>query len=517
MIIRKAAIEEFLKAPRDDWRPWKDLTLEDLERVRGETLPIKPPIWYKLLRHQRICFILGAVVKRFAFHLKVGMGKTLVALALIKYFRKINDVTCVLVLVPNLSNKVEWADEIEKHSPKTKYVVLQGSSRQKWELLEQRQDALIFVETYVGLSRMVCELVPGKNKNHNKLKPSSKLVAQLVDRIDGLILDESTFVASKMALPYRICRQVAKHAKILFTLTGTPFGRDPTLMWSQFHLIDQGASLGPTLGLFRAAFFNATENGWGGTNYKFRPTMAGALHRCIAHRSISMKPNPKDLPYCTRITKEVRLAQDATSYYAKARTLLYEAGDNPYKVQEAFVRMRQISSGFLGYKDDQSKGEIFFTPNAKLDMLIDLLQKFTPGEDKVIIFHDFIPSGDMICRELRELKINHVRIGGRIRDTAEVLHAFKNDPGVMALVLNHAAGGYGLNLQAANVGIVYESPVSVILRQQIEARFIRQYSTWSNVFLYDLVAKNTADSVILKFAAEGKDLYRAIVDGQVKL
>jgi len=516
MIIKKSAIEEFLKAPRDNWQSWKNLDLNDLEKIQ-EHLPIHPPIWKKLLRHQKICFLLGTEVRRFAFHLKVGMGKTLVALALIKYFRKIGNVKCTLVLVPNLSNKVEWADEIEKHSPTTKYMVLQGSSKQKWAQIEENQDTLIFVETYAGLSRLVSELVPSKKKRgHNRLKPSRELVEKLASRIDGLVLDESTFVVSRMALPYRICHQLQKRAKIVFTLTGTPFGRNPELLWSQFHLLDQGESLGTTLGLYRAAFFNAKDNGWGGIDYKFKSFMAPALHRCMGHRSISMKPNPADLPFCTRIIKEVRLAKDATSYYSEARRQLFKAKESPQKIQASFVRMRQISSGFLGYKDDVGRGAVLFSPNAKLDMLVDILEKITPGEDKVIIFHEFILSGDMICQNLKHLELNHVRIGGGAKNAENALHSFKNNSDITVLVLNHTAGGFGLNLQVANIGIVFESPVSVIMREQIEARFIRQYSPHKNVWLYDLVAKNTADATILKFAKEGKDLMKAIVEGEVK-
>jgi hypothetical protein len=121
--------------------------------------------------------------------------------------------------------------------------------------------------------------------------------------------------------------------------------------------------------------------------------MAMALNRCIAHRSISLRPNPEDLPRVTRIAKLVRLPGEASTYYAKARQMLLDAGEDTRKVQEAFVRMRQISSGFLGYKDDQTRGEVYFQPNPKLEMMVNILQTIDLTEHRVIIFHDFIPTG----------------------------------------------------------------------------------------------------------------------------
>jgi SNF2 family DNA or RNA helicase len=516
MIIKKAAIEEFLKHPRDDWRSWKDLSLEELESLREE-LPKNPPIWKKLLRHQKICFLLGVKLSRFAFHLGVGCGKTLVAIALAKYFYKAGTVNCVLVLVPNRSNLTEWADEIEKHSPSTKYVVLAGSTTDKWREFESNQDTLIFVTTYSGLYRMTCAASPvsRNGKTRSKFKPNPKLIARLA-RVDALVLDESTLVSNKLSLFWRIAKKLSQQCHMVLTLTGTAFGRDPTLLWSQLNIVDNGASLGPTMGLYRAAFFNATPNFWGGVDYKFKPSMTMALNRCLAHRSISIQPNPEDLPRVTRIIKKVNLPGEAGSYYSRARKLLIDAGQDPRKVQEAFVRMRQISSGFLGYKDDLTRGEVFFDPNPKLELLISIIQTIDLMEHRVIIFHDFIPTGTMISNELSKLKIPFVRIAGGMRDPEGVLHSFKSGK-VPVLVMSNSAGSFGLNLQVADYGIVVESPVSVIIRQQIEARFIRQFSTWSNVFLYDLACKGTVDEVILEWARSGKDLLRAIVHGEIKL
>jgi len=65
--------------------------------------------------------------------------------------------------------------------------------------------------------------------------------------------------------------------------------------------------------------------------------------------------------------------------------------------------------------------------------------------------------------------------------------------------------------------LFYESPVSSIIRKQVEARFIRRYSAWDRVFRYDLLAINTMDERIREFHTEGDDLFKAILEGRARI
>jgi SNF2 family DNA or RNA helicase len=98
------------------------------------------------------------------------------------------------------------------------------------------------------------------------------------------------------------------------------------------------------------------------------------------------------------------------------------------------------------------------------------------------------------------------------KDGDQARDKFKHDPKTQALVLSNAAGGYGLNLQNAKYGIYYESPVGAILRKQTEKRFDRQFSLHKTVMLYDLIVRGTVDQSILNFHAEGRSLWKAILN-----
>jgi SNF2 family DNA or RNA helicase len=523
MPITKVAVKAFLDKPRRDLRTLKKLS-DDRLQERVEELPVRPPLFKRLRHEQKVCFLIGAKYRYAGFLLDTGMGKTLLSLSLIRYFNVLGKVKCVLVLVPNRSNKTEWLREVRKHQDAGMLPedftarMLNGSSVQKWKQLEDG-DELILVETYAGLTRMVCTLVPPKKKGgKNKLKPDPKLIKRLCKLIDGLIMDESTFVKNHKALPYRICRQIRKTAYMAFALTGTPFGRDPVDLWAQMYLVDNGETLGTTLGMFREALFKSKEDHWGHVTYDFDKKNEDKLNRLLAHSSIQYEVDESDLPALIPIRKYVSLPDDADELYQAARRQLLAAKGHFRETNNAFLRMRQISSGYVGYNDDDlgKRAEFEFSFNPKRDLLLSLIDEIRPDR-KIIVFVEFVFSGSMIGRELEKKKVNFAHLWGGTKDPEATLAKFKDDPACRVLILNNQAGGFGLNLKMAKYGIYYESPVSPIIRKQTRRRFERQGSDHSKVFQYDLITRGTMDDAILKWHAEGEGLFDAIIRGKATI
>ncbi len=507
-MIPTTVVNAFLNRKLGDCRSYKNLTVEQLEDLKNQ-LPVKPPIWERLRTHQKVCLLLGVKYKRFAFWADTGTGKTLLSISLAHYFKKAGVARNILVLVPNKINKQEWLREIEKHCPQTTRKALVGSSAQKWEELE-RHNTLLTVATYAGLVRMVCESVKAR-KGKSQLQPQPKLVQFLTSHFDGLVMDESTCVQSKASLMFRVCRQIAKQAKVVFALSGTPFGRDPTPLWAQMFLIDAGETLGPTLTLFRAAFFTTTINYWGGYEHTFKRKLKPLLHQVLANRSIRYEADQASLPRYVPIIKEVRLPKDAVLYIDEAKKAIIQSKGNYREMKNAFLRMRQISSGFLGYYDDETgdKAKFFFDRNPKLEMLMSIIESI---QYKIVVIHEFLPSGAMIEQQLKERDIGYSRVFGGTKDHAEQLHRFDHDPNCRVFITNVV---HGLNLQVAKYIIFFESPLTPSMRTQAQRRVERQESKHKTVFGYDLVVRGTADANILAFLREGRDLFAGIIDGIV--
>ena len=514
--INPKAIATFLDRPRTNWSWYKRLTDEKLE-ARRSNLKVDPPIWEGLHRHQKAGFLLAVRLKRLCLWYDTGTGKSIISIALIRYFKKKGSLKRALILVPNKVNKNEWEQELTKHSPgpELSFCLLSGSSANKWDTLTTT-DATVIIETYAGFVRMLSSLQQARKKQH--LKPDRERVKEVAGLIDTMILDESGAVGNHQSLAYRICRKLSKTCQRVYALNGTPIGRDPTPLWAQMHVVDQGETLGETLGLFRATFFTESQNYWGATEYTFRENKSKLLNRLITNRSLRYTADESDLPAVTPIVKTFALGRDANEYYDKALQSLRQARGNVTELKNEFLRMRQLSSGFLGYKDDETgmSAQLEFTPNPKLEMLLSLLQEIV-GSYKAVVFHDFTFSGSIISRELRELKIGHARIFGGTKDAGAELSKFNTDDECRVLVLNNHAGGMGLNLQVARYGIYYESPVSAIMRKQTRARVVRQGSKFHKVLIYDLVMRQGVDEKILEFHKQGADLLKAIIDGSASL
>jgi SNF2 family DNA or RNA helicase len=515
-MIPKSAIRDYLARPKRDFRNWKKLSDEQLEKQLAR-LPLKPPIWAQLRKHQKVCFLIGALYKRFFFCNDTGTGKTIVILALAKYFQATNECQSILVLVPTRVNKAEWVREISKHASDISYCMLTGSSKNKMNQIAET-DALLVIETYPGFVRMCCKnetVTKGKRKGKERLVPDKRIINSMMKRFQGLIMDEAVSTKNKRKLPYRICNQLSKACEIVFPMTGTPFGRDPTDLWAQLFLVDRGETLGETLGLFRAAFFKESSNYWGGMDYKFRKEMEPVLNRTLANRSIRYTAEQSDLPRLVSIKKVISLTSDANVYAEKARQAVIAAKGSYREMQNVFLRMRQISSGFLGYYDDDecSKAQFIFPYNPKLESLLGVIESIPP-ERKIIVYHEFTFSGDSIAASLKRLDIKFVRLSGKTKgDGAAELSSFTSTQGAQVMLLQNSFTS-GLNLQIAKVGLFYESPVSLITRKQAVRRFERQESPHTKVFCYDFVVAGTFDQQILNHHKEGGDLFASIIEGE---
>lgn len=519
-VILKRAVQAFLDRPRKDFRPWKKYSDARLVEIRDKRLPARPPVWNVLRKHQKVCLLIGALERYFGFFLDTGMGKTFLILALLQYFLKIGvQKKSTLILVPNKTNKREWARSVRKHSPHLVILQLQGSSEDKWRQL-LGSDTDLVVETYGGLARMISTLVKAKKKKKltgkRKLVLNDALIKKLMAHFDGFVMDESIKVMNKSSIFYRMCWQFRKTSAYAFELNATPFGRDPLPVWSQINLLDLGQSLGETLGLFRAAFYTTSQNYWGGEEHKFNRRKERMLHDFIAAKTISYETDEGDLPRVVPAIKEIPLPRDAADYAERARDAILAARGNYRETRNAFLRMRQISSGWLGYKDDETgeKAAFEFPENPKLDFLLDYLDRIRP-EHKWIVFHEFNHSGRMVSDALKEEGHRFAWIYGKTKDPDAEYDRFLEDPHCQGLLLS-SAGAYGLNLQIARYGIFYESPVSPIIRYQTRKRYQRQDGPHKTVYQTDLVVPGTYDQRILDFHEQGRDLFEAIVRGEFK-
>ncbi len=417
-----------------------------------------------------------------------------------------------MIFAPTDEVVLGWQEEIEKWTPNLPVQLLLGTRQEKWDNLANAKRGVL-IGTYIGVSTMVSELLSVSDKRRAWI-PEPKLVKMLTKRLTGVVYDESTRVKVRGTLSYAVANDVSRAVAIRYALAGRPFGRDPLDLWAQFFLIDRGQTLSPTLGLYREAFFTKKNSHWGGPyafEYKFKKNMADDLARITGHRSIRYSVDECDrLPDLVRIRKSVVFPRENEEYYRNEIKKIIAAHGNVREIKNGFLRLRQLSSGFLGLIDDETDERVMieFQKNPKLDLLEELIDSL-PDERKATIFHEFNFSGQKIVNMLKKMKIKHGWLHGGTKDWTTMKQKFDNDPDYRVMVINSKKGAYGLNLQNANYCFFYENPTSIIDREQCEKRIHRQGQK-HKCFIYDLTVKDTVDDKILFYQQEGKDLFESL-------
>jgi len=448
--------------------------------------------------------------------LPMGLGKSKIILDI---------VSCLcaptVVLVPNVVNIEGWREQIRLHAPHLRAVGLDQGTREQKEAEAFEGEADILLVTYAGLNSLLSDRVPSTRKGKGttagktELTPNLERIAAFADHWDVLVCDESTSVMNRRSLTTRVCMALAERMPFRYCLTGTPFGRTPEALWSQFYIADLGYALGRTITLFRQAFFTQKRNYWGGYEYSFQTRLQPELRRMMAASSIHYRTEDcVDLPDRVGVQVPVLFPEPAEEVYRKIVVELRAAKNNPQFLENAFIRLRQIASGFTSYWGDEGRECVSLGVSPKEDALVEWLQEL-PVEEKVVVFHDFIYTGDQLSSRLQTEKIKHGRIYSGTRDKAAVLRAFLYDPQVRVLLLNNQSGAFGLNLQVARYIAFYESPVSPIIRAQAEKRCHRPGQD-RTVFIYDFFVRHSIEEKILRYLREGRDLLQSVLGGQAE-
>lgn len=529
-MISETTIKEFLsrKLQSFDWA--KGLSTQQVDEALAQLIPYE--LTKELWLHQKISLLILLHEPKFMLYLPMGAGKTNILLTLLRNLnpragaepsstlerfggRTVGSIPATgatIVFVPYLTATETWIEETKKFAPELTCCPLIGSSAENIEILRTTNYDL-YVMCYQSAVAMVSAPVLVKGKTKWALDPI--LVKECFGSFDTLIADESQKIKNPSSLAFKLCKVIARDAKHVYGLTGTPFGNDLQDLWAQFYLIDSGDTLGPTLGFYRAVFFSMKRGFWGGFKFKFKKRLMPQLQRMIKNKSIRYSVDEfVDMPEKQYIQRFITLPEGIKGYVNKAKAELKDAvsGRQHELAGNSYIQLRQLSSGFLTLKDDTDKIKVKFDHNPKLDQLCELIEEM-PAECKMVIFHEFVYSNELISERLKELKIDHARVWGGQRDQIGQLKKFKQDPDCRVLVINSKSGSASLNLQFANYLVFYEQPTSAIDRQQAEARVWRS-GQQRRVMIYDLFVNGTYDKRTYEANKEGKNLLQVLLDGK---
>lgn len=433
-----------------------------------------------------------------ALLMEMGTGKTITSIAVTGAMHQVGKVRRVLIVAP-LSILGVWDEEFAKFADFSYSLsILTGSIRKKTDTLRQMCGPVlqIAVVNYESAWRMEKELL-----NWNA---------------DLVIADEGHKIKTHNISASKTMHRLGAKARYKLLLTGTVITNKAIDVFSQYKFINP-AVFGQSFYSFRNRYFDMVGYG------NHTPVLKKSREQELMERLHSIafratKAECLDLPETLDVIRHVDLEPAAMKTYRDLVKDSYaELANGEQKASVAvtvtnvltrLLRLSQLTGGFIG--DDES-GSVQKISEAKLKALEDILDATLQENKKLVVIARFVPEIYAICNMLDKHGISYSLIMGGVKDRAEQVACFQNNPDVSVFVGQIATAGLGITLTAASTMIFYSLDYSMSNFEQTKARIHRVGQKSNCTYLY-LVAKGTVDEKVLRALRQKADLAKALVD-----
>ena len=180
-------------------------------------------------------------------------------------------------------------------------------------------------------------------------------------------------------------------------------------------------------------------------------------------------------------------------------------------VLEALLRLRQVAC-HPGLVDEKRADD----GSAKLDVLLENLEEVIDEGHKALVFSQFTSMLALVRRRLDAAGIEYCYLDGQTRDRRSVVEQFQTDPRKPVFLISLKAGGFGLNLTAAEYVFILDPWWNPAVEQQAIDRTHRIGQT-RRVFAYRLICQDTVEQRIIELQDRKRKLADAIVGGEENL
>lgn len=449
--------------------------------------------------------------RRALVFLDMRLGKTKLALDWAAHFRQAGTWRGQGLIIAHSPTGLDvWENEIAKHSNLTASFVHSQNPEVFLRAAQEPTDLLII--PWSSLQGIFTRKVHNKRAARNELAVDTELVEMAADLFDLAVVDEIHLVKNKDTIRYQIGLAITRRCRFRLGLTGTPFDRDPYRVWTQAYLIDGGKALSANYWFFEQAFGKQRTNIFkrGGKQWVFDKAKLPLLKQRLDSLAISYARKEVTTEKVLAGVVRLKMVPEQREAYAAAINKAIELRSGQVaKIEQQFIRMRQIASGFVTFQDDWGRDRTYeFPKHAKLQWLLDLAEELAANGTQAVIFHEYTFSGQVICRALRKLKVKHGWFYGGTKNPSQVLRDYQLGR-TQVLVANAAKGGVGIDLQNADYLCFYETPNSPTARAQAEARPMAVARAGRPLVLDDLVAAPVEDRM-LSYYREGQDFLQAV-------
>ncbi|MBC6948923.1 ATP-dependent helicase [candidate division KSB1 bacterium] len=323
-------------------------------------------------------------------------------------------------------------------------------------------------------------------------------------KFDYVILDEAQAIKNPKAQSAKAVRLLTARRRL--ALTGTPVENRLADLWSIFDFLNPGM-LG-TVNAFREAFDSGDDGEAGRSERLRRAIRPFLLRRTKAAVAPELPEKTEETLYCEMTASQAKRYAELREYYrAAVFGKVAEMGLARAKIHvlEALLRLRQAAC-HPALLDSKHKTE----DSGKMDALLPMIQEVTDGGHKVLVFSQFTSFLALVRKLLDQRDMTYEYLDGKTRDRKSRIDRFQSDPDCKLFLISLKAGGFGLNLTAADYVFILDPWWNPAVEAQAIDRTHR-IGQDKKVFAYRLISKGSVEEKILELQARKRDLAASII------
>ncbi len=388
-----------------------------------------------------------------------------------------------LIVVPT-SLVHNWINEVQKFVPSLNTMYYGGQKRKSVAYYYENADLIV---TSYGIVRNDIDLF----RNLDFLY---------------VVLDESQLVKNPTSKTYKAL--ILLNATCRLVLTGTPIENSLTDLWAQMNFLNPGL-LG-TLPFFKNEFSLPIERH---DNEEQKRKLRALIKPFMLRRN--KNEVARDLPDLLEQTILCDMSENQHRFYesekSKARNLIMQnigtvgIEKSSIVILQSLTRLRQIANHPLLVNNE------YMFESGKFDEIARNLENIVAEGHKAIVFSFFVKYLELFAGYCRQNNLVFTMLTGETTRRKEAVEQFQEKEDIRIFLISLKAGGYGLNLTAADYVFVLDPWWNPAVEQQALSRAHR-IGQEKNVFVYRFITKDSIEEKILKLQERKSSLADAFVN-----
>ncbi len=419
----------------------------------------------------------------------MGLGKTLQTITAIEHLLTTSSQPGLALIVVTTSLLGNWQAEFSRYAPGRKVVILHGPKRDT--LREKIRPGDVVLTTYSTLAR--------------------DLAWHLQQEYAVAVIDEASLIRnpdtdhSKAVAKLNAAKRIA--------LTGTPVENSARDLWSIFRFIQPGWLGG------RKDFEERYEVPLKSPETAPRASQLLRLKTSpFVLRRTKLEVAP-ELPSKILINEFCELSNDQLATY---RELLKEGRRRIDEIRDSgqpaaarmqtlttLLRLRQTCCDLALFDSEKLKSLPIPRRSGKLERLLEISEQSIASGSKLLVFSQFQKQLVQIETQLTAIGISSLRLDGSTRNRQALVDEFQTSAGPPVFLISLKAGGYGLNLTAADVVVHFDPWWNPAAEAQATDRAHRIGQT-KPVTVYRLLTRGTVEEKVVQLQSHKKALAESL-------